>query len=162
MNSHQYIGLDVHKKSIWFCAKNENGKIEQEGRFLATKQGIEEWCKARPVPWTGLLEATLFSHWIYDAMTPFAAEVRMGHPAAMKEALAVKHKNDRNDARRFAEMCRNGSIRTLYVMPAPMRALRQQLRVRRLIKTQNHSVEEPDGQSTHGDRRGVQRPSTPH
>jgi len=140
VNSHQYIGLDVHKKSIWYCAKNAEGKIVKEGRFEATKEGIEEWCKSQAAPWTGLMEATLFSHWIYDAMTPHAAEMRMGHPAAMKEALATKHKSDRNDARRFAELCRNGSVRTLYVMPGALRALRQQLRVRRLIRKQTTQV----------------------
>jgi transposase len=134
MNSHQYIGLDVHKKSIWYCAKNEEGQIVKEGRFEATRQGIAEWCRTRPCPWTGLMEATLFSHWIYDEMDPYAAELRMGHPAVMKKVLAAKHKSDRNDARRFAEMCRNGSVPALQVMSRELRSLRRQLRVRNLIK----------------------------
>lgn len=136
MNEHQYIGLDVHKQSIWFCAKNHEGKILKEGRFAATQEGIKEWCEQQKAPWTGLMEATLFSHWIFDAMTPYAKEMRMGHPASMKEVLANKHKSDRNDARRFAEMCRNQLVRTVYVMPPPLRALRQQLRVRRLLHRQ--------------------------
>ena len=136
MNSHQYIGLDIHKKSIWFCAKNLEGKILQEGQFPATQEAIEQWCQQRSAPWTGLMEATLFSHWIYDAMARYASEMRMGHPASMKEALAGKHKSDRNDARRFADMCRNQLVRTVYVMPPSLRALRQQLRVRRLLHRQ--------------------------
>lgn len=136
MNNQQYIGLDVHKKTIWYCAKDAEGKIVREGRFAATMQGIKEWCQSWKVPWVGLMEATMFAHWIYDQMQPYAAEMRMGHPAAMKETLQVKHKSDRNDARRFAEMCRNNSVRTLYVMPAPLRALRRQLRVRNLLKRQ--------------------------
>jgi transposase len=136
MNSHQYIGLDVHKKSIWFCAKNLDGKILQEGQFPATQEAIEQWCQQRPAPWTGLMEATMFSHWIYDAMARHASEMRMGHPASMKEVFVIKHKSDRNDARRFADMCRNQLVRTVYVMPPPLRALRQQLRVRRLLHRQ--------------------------
>lgn len=136
MNSPHYIGLDVHKKTIWYCTKNAEGEIVREGRFAATIEGIEEWCRSQKTEWVALMEATMFSHWIFDTMKPYAVEVRIGHPAAMKEALRVKHKNDRNDARRFAEMCRNNSVRTLYVMPREMRALRRQLRVRNLLKRQ--------------------------
>jgi transposase len=136
MNDHQYIGLDVHKKWIWFCAKNREGDILEEGKFLATQAAIEQWCLRRTTPWTGLMEATIFSHWIYDVLAAHADQIRMGHPASMKEALSVKHKNDRNDARRFADFCRNDMVRTLYVMPKQLRGLRRWLRIRRLLSNQ--------------------------
>jgi len=133
---HQYIGLDVHKKWIWFCAKSIDGKILQEGQFEATKSDIAAWCAKQKSPWVGLMESTMFSHWIYDEMQTHSVELRVGHPAAMKGVLAAKNKSDRNDARRFADMCRCGSIKTIYVMPRHLRILRSKLRMRCLLKTQ--------------------------
>lgn len=136
MNTQHYIGLDVHKKWIWFCEKTSDGDQVCEGRFEASREAIEEWCLSRGAPWTGLMEATLFSHWIYYQFARHAEEIRMGHAAAMKEMLLAKHKNDLNDARRFAELCRLDLVPTVEVIPANLHPLRQQLRTRQLIQRQ--------------------------
>jgi len=36
MNVTHYIGFDVHKKSVSYCAKTGDGQIVEEGRLLAT------------------------------------------------------------------------------------------------------------------------------
>jgi transposase len=69
-------------------------------------------------------------------MAFLASVMRLGLAASMKEVFPGKHKSDRNDARRFADMCRNQLVRTVYVMSPALRALRQQLRVRRLLQRQ--------------------------
>jgi hypothetical protein len=67
-----YIGLDVHKKTIAYCAKTADGTIVDEGTIQALRPELEEWAAARPAPWKGTLEATLFSGWIYDTLEPHA------------------------------------------------------------------------------------------
>jgi hypothetical protein len=32
-----YIGLDVHKKTISYCAKDASGQVQQEGQVGATR-----------------------------------------------------------------------------------------------------------------------------
>lgn len=68
MNELHYIGFDVHKKSISFCSKTAAGEIVEEGTIAAQRAVLREWAAARVVPWHGALEATLFSHWIYDTL----------------------------------------------------------------------------------------------
>jgi len=64
MSSLDYIGFDVHKKTISFCVKSGDGQILREGRIAARRGDLEDWAKARSRPWIGAMEATLFSGWI--------------------------------------------------------------------------------------------------
>jgi hypothetical protein len=68
MNSPHYIGFDVRKKTISFCVKTAGGEIAEEGSVAAHRAGLRQWAEARPHPWRGAMEATLFSGWIYDTL----------------------------------------------------------------------------------------------
>jgi transposase len=37
MRTMNYIGLDVHKKTISYCAKDVSGRIQQEGKVGSTR-----------------------------------------------------------------------------------------------------------------------------
>ena len=95
-----YVGLDVHKKTISYCAKDASGRILPEGKMGATSLELDRWMRTLPRPWTVAIEATIFTGWIYDHLLPHAAAVRgrtpgcaTGHSGAKK-----KKKNDRIDA----------------------------------------------------------------
>ena len=75
MNGFQYIGLDIHKRTISYCVKTADGKIVEEGRKVASKDKLKSWAEARRQPWVGAMEATLFTHWVYDVLRPYAAEL---------------------------------------------------------------------------------------
>ena len=75
-----YIGLDVHKQKISYCVKDSGGKIYAEGWIPATRFDLDCWMKALPQPWSGALEATMFSGWIYDQLKPHAAALKVAHP----------------------------------------------------------------------------------
>jgi transposase len=47
MNVTHYIGFDVHKKSVSYCAKTGDGRIVEEGRLLATRQALRRWAQQR-------------------------------------------------------------------------------------------------------------------
>jgi hypothetical protein len=80
-----YIGLDVHKKTISYGVKDESGRIQQEGKFGVTRRELDYWMKTVPQPWAVAMEATIFSGWIYDHLLPHAAQIkvaqldRLGH-----------------------------------------------------------------------------------
>src|ERR1035437_8654838 len=103
MTSIDYIGLDIHKKTISFCAKAQDGTILDEGTIPARRDTLRAWAPARPRPWIGAMEATLFTGWIYERLPPRAQERKGVHPARLKAITASKKKNDKGDARSSAE-----------------------------------------------------------
>ena len=114
MTSIDYIGLDIHKKTISFCAKAQDGTILDEGTIPARRDTLRAWAKARPRPWIGAMEATLFTGWIYDLLKPLAHELKVAHPAMLKAITAAKKKNDKVDARTIccgAICCRSATWR---------------------------------------------------
>jgi hypothetical protein len=51
MNTIDYIGLDIHKKTISFCVKAQDGTIVEEGTIPALRRKLLVWAQARPRPW---------------------------------------------------------------------------------------------------------------
>ena len=128
-----FVGLDVHKQVIACCVMNEAGEIVQEEKIKATRSALDELVRKLPVPWHGALEATMFSHWIFEHLKPHAAVLKMGHPARMKAITAAKNKSDRIDARTICNLLRCNLFPECFVMPPELAALRQQLRFRRTL-----------------------------
>src|SRR5215510_479571 len=46
MNTMDYIGFDIHKKAISFCAKAQDGTILEEGTIPALRNKLLAWAKA--------------------------------------------------------------------------------------------------------------------
>jgi len=133
MKSQYYVGLDVHKKSISFCVKDERGEIHREGKMASTRAQLDRWSQQLPGAWIGALEATLFTEWIYDHLKPRAVELKVAHPARLKALIAGKKKNDRIDARILADLLRCNLLPTVHMLPAELRELRRMLRYRNLL-----------------------------
>jgi transposase len=136
MTTIDYIGLDVHKKTISFCAKAQDGCILDEGKIAARRGELSAWAKARPRPWIGALEATLFTGWIYDHLKPLAQELKVAHPAMLKAIATSKKKNDKVDARKIADLLRCDLLPECYMAPSAIRELRRVLRYRNLVVRQ--------------------------
>ena len=128
-----FVGLDVHKQVIAYCVKTASGEIVKEGKLPATRRSLEEWVTTLPGRWSGGMEATMFSHWIFRRLQPHAAELQMGHPARMKAISSGKKKSDKLDARTMADLLRANLWPACYVMPPALEGLRRQLRFRRLV-----------------------------
>jgi transposase len=133
MSTIDYIGFDVHKKSISFCAKAQDGQILDEGTIPARRADLSAWAQARPRPWVGALEATLFTGWIYDHLRPFAQKLKVAHPAMLKAIAASKKKNDRVDGRKISDLLRCDLLPECYMAPSSIRDLRRVLRYRNLV-----------------------------
>jgi transposase len=79
-----YIGLDVHKKKISYCVKDGSGQVHREGEVPATRLDLDLWMKTLPQLWTGAMEATIFTGWIYDHLKPHAAGLKVAHPLMLR------------------------------------------------------------------------------
>ncbi|MGZ7100218.1 MAG: IS110 family RNA-guided transposase [Candidatus Angelobacter sp.] len=128
-----FVGLDVHKQVVAFCVKTVEGRIVVEGSIPATRAELSQWVRTLPGPWHGGMEATLFSHWIFQHLKPHAARLEMGHAARMKAISAGKKKSDKIDARTIADLLRCNLFPACFVVSPELGALRQQMRFRRLL-----------------------------
>jgi transposase len=128
-----FVGLDVHKQVIAYCVKTPAGEIVREGSVAARRAALDEWVKTLPGPWHGGMEATLFSHWIYRHLRPYAAELWMGNPSQMKAISSAKKKTDKLDARTLADMLRANLFPRCFVISPELESLRRQMRFRRLV-----------------------------
>ncbi|HXR75123.1 MAG TPA: IS110 family transposase [Bryobacteraceae bacterium] len=135
MQDVHYVGLDVHKKTIAFCEKKQDGRVVEEGVLEATRSALQSWANRR-VPWVGGMEATLFTGWIYDFLKPFAVELKVGHPLMLRSICAGKKKSDKIDARKLADLLRCDLFPESYMAPAALRDLRRVLRFRNLLVRQ--------------------------
>jgi transposase len=127
------VGLDVHNKSVSFCVKLADGQIVREGVVKATRAALTAWADITPQPWTGALEATLFTGWIYDHLRPRAQQLQVAHPAMRAAIFAAKKSNDKIDARKIADLVRCNLLPECYMAPPEIRELRRILRCRNLI-----------------------------
>src|SRR5262244_3540611 len=73
MQSMYYIGLDVHKKKISYTVKDGSGNVHAEGAIPATRSDLDRWMKTLPQPWTGAMEATIFTGWISQDQSRFSS-----------------------------------------------------------------------------------------
>lgn len=129
----QYVGLDVHKKMIAYCVKTKDGKVRDEGTVQATREGLSDWLRRRKQPWIGAMEATLFSGWVYDYLSPHARQMKVAHPLMLKAIVASKKKNDRIDARTIADLLRVDLLPECHMAPKETRDLRRILRYRQMV-----------------------------
>jgi transposase len=131
-----YIGLDVHKKTISYCVKDESGKVHGEGSVNATRTDLDVWMKTLPQPWTAAMEATIFTGWIYDHLLPHANALKVAHPLMLRAIAAAKKKNDRMDAGKIADCLRCDFLPECYMVSTEIRDRRRTLRYRHLMVRQ--------------------------
>src|SRR6202045_3391636 len=136
MQSMYYIGLDVHKRSISYCVKDDAGRIHAEGTIPATRLDLDRWMKTLPQPWTAAMEATVFTGWIYDHLQPHAAALKVAHPLMLRAIAAAKRKNDRIDANKICDCLRCDFLPECYMASTAIRERRRTLRYRNLLVRQ--------------------------
>ena len=137
-----YIGLDIHKKIIAFCIKDQAGQLIRQGIVSTNREELGQWATELPGPWIGAMEATIFTGWIYDFLKPYAMELKVAHPEMLKAITVAKKKNDRADAERITDLLRVDLLPECYMAPANLRELRRILRyrnhvVRNAVKVKN-------------------------
>jgi len=136
MNCMNYIGLDIHKKSMSCCVRQADGTIIQESTIAARRDALDYWMRQLPQPWIAGMEATLFTGWIYDHLVSGGAVVKVAHPAMLQAIAAGKKKNDRVDARKIADLLRCDYFPECHMAPREIRDRRRVLRYRNLLVRQ--------------------------
>ena len=136
MNSMNYLGLDVHKKTISYCLRQGDGTILREGLIEATREALSALQESMPQPWSAGMEATMFSAWIYDHLRAQGAAVKVAHSPMLRAIAAGKRKNDRLDARKIADLLRCDYSPECRMAVPEVRNRRRVLRYRNLLVRQ--------------------------
>jgi hypothetical protein len=101
----KYIGMDVHKESIW---KTRDGMRHRDQRKHAS-------AVHRRAAWrcAQTFEEGTWAVWLYDLLKPHVSEVLVCNPR--KNALLKDgSKSDRIDARKLAELLRGNHLKPVY------------------------------------------------
>jgi transposase len=131
-----YIGMDIHKKNVNYCVKIADGTIVETGSFVRTRTALNDFANRIKRPWEGVMEATLFTGFVYDTLKPYAKELLVGNPLQIKAIAYAKKKNDRIDAETLSDLLRTNLIPECYIPSAEMRSLRRCLRYRNYLVCQ--------------------------
>jgi transposase len=124
MDSTKYIGMDVHKEAILVAVLDGSGNLVMES-IVETKAAILlQFFRGLRGSLHVTLEEGLWAAWLYELLKPHVAELIVCNPR--KNALLRSgNKSDRIDARKLAELLRNGSLTAVYHGKQGLRTLRE-------------------------------------
>jgi len=124
-------GIDLHSKCMYACVVDRDGNIKEW--FNVRGNDFEYFLKrvaAYRHDMTLCCECTFNWYWLADACEDAGIEFVLAHALYLRSIHMDKNKNDREDARKIADLLRTNMIPYSYVYPREMRPLRTLLRTR--------------------------------
>ncbi len=124
MDSTKYIGMDVHKETISIAVMNSSGKLVMESILETKAATIVQFVEGLRGSLHVTFEEGTWAAWLYELLKPRVTKVTVCNPR--KNALLKSgNKSDRIDARKLAELLRNGSLSAVYHGENGIRTLRE-------------------------------------
>jgi len=124
MDSVKYIGMDVHKETISIAVRNSPGKLLMECIIETKASTILQFFQGL----TGNVQVTFeegtWAAWLYDLLKPHVTELVVCNPRR-NVLLKEGSKSDRIDAKKLAELLRNGSLSAVYHGENGLRLLKE-------------------------------------
>jgi transposase len=135
-----FIGCDLHKKTITMCVVNQNRVQLASRRFACTDTvGILLWL-GRFRPFQLVVEATASYEWFAQLVEPLADRVVLAHPGKLRIIAESTNKSDKLDARVLAELLAAGMIPEAYRPTLRQREHRRLVRHRQYLRGRITSV----------------------
>jgi transposase len=123
----EYIGLDVHRRYSVAVRTDASGTILDKRRLENSE--LAAYVRSGP-PARLALEATCNWYEICELVEPWVEELALGHPLKTRIIAEAKIKTDKVDATILAHLLRADLLPRAYLAPAPVRELRELLRLR--------------------------------
>jgi len=98
-----YVGIDLHKKTISICVVNqERQKIDYKRFACSAPQTIVDYFR-RLGRFHAVVEATASYEWLVRLLEPLAERIVLAHPKKLRVIAESTRKSDKIDARVLAE-----------------------------------------------------------
>jgi transposase len=98
-----FVGIDLHKKSISLCVVNQERVVQERKRFACSApQGIVAYFR-RLGEFRAVIEATASYDWLVTLLEPLADRVVLAHPRKLRVIAESTRKSDKLDAQILAE-----------------------------------------------------------
>jgi hypothetical protein len=124
MGSVKYIGMDVHMESISIAVRNSVGKLVMECVIETKGSTILQFFQGLSGSLHITFEEGTWAAWLYDLLKPHVTELVVCN--SRKNALLKEgSKSDRSDARKLAELLRNGALSAVYHGEHGLRMLKE-------------------------------------
>ena len=124
MDSVKYIGMDVHKEAITIAVLNSSGKLVMECTIETKASTILQFFQGLSGSLHVTFEEGTWAAWLYDLLKPHVTKLVVCNPR--KNALLKEgSKSDRIDARKLAELLRNGALSAVYHGENGLRMLKE-------------------------------------
>src|SRR2546428_309275 len=97
-----FIGIDLHKKTISVCVMNQERKVLRRPKFSCAEpdqiMAFFQQCR----PFQAVVEATASYEWLWQLLEPLAQRLGLAHPKKLRVIAESKNKSDRLDAQVLA------------------------------------------------------------
>src|SRR3984885_4816790 len=103
MNDAKYIGMDVHQATICAAVRDSSGNLVMEATLETKAETILEFVRGLRGSLRVSFEEGTCASWLHDLLKPHVSEVLVCD-ARKNALLRVGNKNDREDARKLAEL----------------------------------------------------------
>src|SRR6266699_4271786 len=113
MNDAKYIGLDVHQATISVAVLDWTGHLVMELILETKAEVILQFIRGLRGSLHVTFEEGTCAAWLHDLLKPHVTEVLVCDPRK-NALLKAGNKNDRIDARKLADLLRNGVLSAVY------------------------------------------------
>jgi transposase len=136
----QYVGIDLHKKTITLCVVNQERKVVlRKTLACAEPQKITAFFQQLG-PFAAVVEATASYEWLWEILEPFANRLVLAHPKKLRVIAESTRKSDRLDAQVLAEFLALDMIPPAYRPGPRQRQHRVLVRQRWYLRKRTTSV----------------------
>jgi transposase len=127
-----YVGIDLHKKTIVLCVMNQDRKATHRKTFACCQtEAIGEFFRGLGT-FRAVVEATASYEWLVELIEPLAQKVVLAHPGKLRVIAESAKKTDKLDAQVLAEFLARDMI------PEAFRPTQRQRQRRALVRHRQH------------------------
>ena len=127
-----YVGIDLHKKTIVLCVMDQDRKVTGRRTFACCQaEAIRDFFRGLR-PFRAVVEATASYEWLVELIEPLADRVILAHPGKLRVIAESAKKTDRLDAAVLAEFLARDMI------PEAFRPSPRQREHRALVRHRQH------------------------
>ena len=131
-----YVGIDLHKKTVVLCAMDQDLRVLRRRTFACSDPEAIGAFFAALGAFRAVVEATASYEWLVALIEPLAERVVLAHPGKLRVIAESTKKTDRLDAQVLAEFLARGQIPEAFRPSNRQREHRALVRHRQYLKLQ--------------------------